>query len=235
MSDSPLLKASPQLFLQLGQLCALHLVAQYSESLELLEDVSQIDHKMTKMVSEIEDTGAEITPFGFLYNRLHFPTFDAMGSCIIEVDSSVEVFFDGMHCHFELCTNCLHQDISPGSRGAKSLILLGTLLDANPIVAEYDDSRIFHEACTHLNGELGISVLLLLLSKNGTGVKAFNNGNLPIHCAAYSSCLEVLKFLHKAYPESISMLSNYGSSLLYFAAFDNISDIADMIGKMQYI
>jgi hypothetical protein len=38
-------------------LCALHLVAQYSESLELLEDISQMDHKMAKMVSESEDTG----------------------------------------------------------------------------------------------------------------------------------------------------------------------------------
>jgi hypothetical protein len=48
-----------------------------------------------------------------------------------------------------------------------------------------------------------------LLSKNGTGVKVVNcEGYLPIHCAALNSCLEVVKFLHKAYPESISMLGD---------------------------
>jgi ankyrin repeat protein len=220
--------------------CALHLVAQYSESLELLEDILQIDHKMTKMVFEFEDTEQETTPLGLLCSRPHFPTLDAMVLCLIEVDNSVEVIFDGM-------INCLmsykynegfHQDTSPGSRGAKSLILLRTLLDANPAVAEYDDSHIFHEACMFLRGELCISVLSLLLSKNGTGLKVVNydrDGDLPIHDAAAHSCLEVVKFLHKAYPESISMMGNYGSSLLHLAVFDNSSDPADVIAKVQYL
>jgi hypothetical protein len=211
--------------------CALHLVAQYSESLELLEDIVQIDYKMTKLVSE-----AGITPLGLLCSRPHFPTFDAMVLCLIEVDSSVEVISDGMIKHLMSYEECLHQDILPGSRGAKSLIFLGTLLDANPAVAEYDDSRIFHEACTYLRGGLGISVLSLLLSKNGSGVKIVDDGDfLPIHCAAYHSCLELVKFLHKAYPESISMLDEYGNNLLHFAACNTTSDTADVIGKVQYL
>jgi ankyrin repeat protein len=140
-----------------------------------------------------------------------------------------------MNNHIRSYDDCLHQNTSPGSRGAKSLILLGTLLVANPTVAEYDDSRIFHEACTSLRGELGISVLSLLLSKNGTGIKAFNYGRLPIHCAAANSCLEVVKFLHKTYPESISILGFYEKSLLYEATCDNTSDIADVIAKVQYL
>jgi hypothetical protein len=164
--------------------CALHLIAQYSESLELLEDILQIDHKMTKMVFEIEDTGVETTPLGILCSRPHFPTFDAMVLCLIKFDSSVEVIYDVMIDNLMSYKDCFHQDTSPGSRGANSLILLRTLLDANPAVAEYDDSRIFHEACGYLRGELGISVLLLLLSKNGTGVKVVKDGDLPIHSAA---------------------------------------------------
>jgi ankyrin repeat protein len=83
-------------------------------------------------------------------------------------------------------------------------------------------------------GELGMSVLSLLLSKNGTGVKVVNDeGDLPIHCAALHSCLEVVKFLHKAYPESISMLDEDERSLLHLAAYGDISDIA--IGKVQYL
>jgi hypothetical protein len=192
--------------------CALHLVAQYSESLELLEDILQIVHKMTKVVSEMEYTGIEAKPLGLLCSRQHFPSFDAMVLTLIEVDSSIDVIFDGVINHLLSYDEYLNQDISPGSRGAKSLILLGTLSEARPAIAEYDNSCIFHAACDYLRGELGISVLSLFLFKNGTGVKAVNYGNLPIHCAAVRSCLEVVKFLHKAYPESISMLGAYEKS-----------------------
>jgi ankyrin repeat protein len=216
--------------------CALHLVAQYSENLEQLGGILQIDHKMTKIIYEIEDTGVETTPLGLLCSRPHFPTFDAMVSTLIEIDSSVEVISDGIIDHIRSYNDCLHQDTARGSRGAKSLILLGTLLDANPAVAEYDDSNIFHEACTYLRGELGRSVLSLFLSKNGTGVKVVNiDGYLPIHYAALDSSLEVVKFLHKAYPESISMVGYNELSLLHRATFDNTSDIFDVLGKVEYV
>jgi ankyrin repeat protein len=216
--------------------CALHLVAQYSESLELLEDILQTDHKMYLQLQEIEDTEEESTPLGFLCSRLHFPTFDAMVLCLIKFDSSVFGIFDGMINHLMSYDDCLHQNTSPGSRGAKSLILLGTLLDANPPVAEFENSNIFYQACIYLRGELGMSVLSLLLSKNGTGVKVVSyNGDLPIHCATLHSCLEVVKFLHRAHPGSILMLDNCERNLLHLAACDNISDIADMIGKVQYL
>jgi hypothetical protein len=210
--------------------CALQLVAQYSESLDLLEDILQID----QMVSETEDI-KETTPLGLLCSRPHFSTFDAMVLTLIEVDSSVEVIFNGMLNHITSYDECFHQNILPGSRGAKSLILLGTLLNANRAVAEYENSCIFHQACIYLRGELGISVLSVLLSKNGTGVKVVNDGDLPIHCAARHSCLEVVKFLHKAYPESISILDVGEYSLLHLAAYDNASEIADVLGKIQYI
>jgi hypothetical protein len=215
--------------------CALHLVAQYSESLELLEDILQIDHKMTKMVFESGDMEAAATPLSLLCNREHFPTFDAMVLFLIGVDSSVKTVFNGMSNHLMSFNECLHQDILPGSRGAKSLILLGMLLDANPAVAEYNTFFIFDQACMYLRGELGITILSLLLSKNGTGIKFDDDRDLPIHSSARRSCLEVVKFLHKAYPESISMLNDYGKSLLHLATCDNSSDVADVVGKIQYI
>jgi hypothetical protein len=215
--------------------CALHLVAQYSESLELLEDVLQTDHKMTKMVFESEYTGEDITPLGLLCSRRHFPTFDAMVLTLIEVDSSVDIIFNVIEDHIISYQDCLYQNTSPGSRGAKSLILFGTLFDANPAVANYENSRLFHQACKYLRGELGISVLSILLSKNGNVSKVVNNGDLPIHNAAYSSCLEVVKFLHKTYPESISMMGVGENSLLHRATLDVTSDIADVIAKVQYI
>jgi hypothetical protein len=154
---------------------------------------------------------------------------------LFDIDSSVEIISDGMINHKMSYDECLHQGISHGSRGAKSLILLRTLFDTSPAVAEYDDSGIFHLACAFLKGELNISVLSLLLSKNDAGVRVVNNRNLPIHFAALHSCLEAAKFLHKAYPESISILGNNENSLLNFAACEHTSDIADVIGKVQYL
>jgi hypothetical protein len=78
-------------------------------------------------------------------------------------------------------------------------------------------------------------ILSLFLSKYGTGVTVVNDGNLPIHCAVANSCLEEVKFLHRAYPESISILDGCGISLLYLAAYGNTSDIADVKGKVQYV
>jgi hypothetical protein len=155
--------------------CALHLVAQYSESIDLLQDILRIDHKMTKMVCEIEDTGEGIIPLGLLCRRSHFATFDEMVSCLIEVDSSVRVVFNGTSKHLGSYEECLYQDILPGSRGAKSLILLRTLFEANPAVVKYDDSDIIQSVCCYLRGELGVSVLSLFLSKESSGLKALKN------------------------------------------------------------
>jgi hypothetical protein len=79
--------------------CALHLVTQYSKSLVLLGDILRIDHKMTNLVDESEDTGEETTPLGLLCSREDFLTLDTMVSCLIEVDSSVEVIYDGIISH----------------------------------------------------------------------------------------------------------------------------------------
>jgi hypothetical protein len=71
--------------------CGLHLVAQYSESLELLQSILQVDCKITKMICL-----DEITPLGLLCRRSEFPTLDKMVACLIEVDTSVEVIKDGI-------------------------------------------------------------------------------------------------------------------------------------------
>jgi hypothetical protein len=216
--------------------CALHLVAQYSESLELLQDILQIDHKMTKSTFDNEDTGDEIPPLGLLCRRRHFPTFDALVLCFIEVDSSVDVIYGAMVEHLKSYAKCLSQNISPGSRGAMSLILLRNLLDTNPAVIQYEEFCVIHLSCYYLRGELGVSVLSLFLTTGSTGVKAVrDDGVLPIDWAARKSCLDVLKLLHKAWPESISMLGTSGRSLLHRAITDSTSDIEDVEAKVQYM
>jgi hypothetical protein len=217
---------------------ALHLVAEYSESLELLQHVLQIDCKMTKEICDARCGGEEITPLGLLCRRLAFPNFEKMVSCLTQVDSSVEVIYDGIIECLTSYRKCLQQNISPGSRDARSLILIGNLLNANPLVLKItnsNDCTLFHGACRSLRGELGVAVMSLFLTKDRAEVRANISGNLPIHCAAANSCLGVLKLIHKEYPESISILGYNEKSLLNMAIGDDISNIADRMLKVRYL
>jgi ankyrin repeat protein len=128
----------------------------------------------------------------------------------------------------------LYKDISPGSRGDSTLILLGKLLDANIDVANYGDCNIFHWACGCLRGELCIAVLSLFLSKNSEGIKSITHGCLPIHHAAAYSSLDVIKFLLKVHPESLTIVTSDQDNLLHLAC-GNDSNIADTKAIVEYL
>jgi hypothetical protein len=119
------------------------------------------------------------------------------------------------------------------------VILLGELLDANADVAKYCDSNMFHVACDFLRGELGIAVLTLFHIKNSEGIKSVGNGWLPIHYAALHSSSDVLKFLLNAYPESLTMVADQGSSATGFTllhlAMENKSDATDVKAMVEYL
>jgi hypothetical protein len=94
-------------------------------------------------------------------------------------------------------------------------------MDANKNFAEFDNYCIFHAACL-LRGELDVAVLTLFLSKNSETVQSIHYESLPIHCAAAYSSSDVIKFLLKAYPESLTMVLGQGnaaagSTLLHLA------------------
>jgi hypothetical protein len=96
---------------------ALHMVAQYSESLEVLQSVLQIIHSLTKKRVVGPYDGIKTVPFGSLCGRCEFPSFQKMLSCLLEVDSTAVVIHDGiMQCIMQY-KGSSYQDISPGSRG----------------------------------------------------------------------------------------------------------------------
>lgn len=61
------------------------------------------------------------------------------------------------------------------------------------------------------------------------------DGSLPIYVAALCSYLDVLKYLHKAYLESISTSDSNGRNLLHIAALDDTSDLVEVKAKVQYL
>jgi hypothetical protein len=205
----------PQAFLLCDQSdrCTLHLVAQYSESVELIQTVLQIDSTMTKKLSK------DVTPLGLLSRRYHLST-SQMVSCLIEVDSSVKVVYNGaVECIIYSNDSC--GDIVQGSRGEGILILLELFLVVNPNVIKHNNFDIIHRACIHLKGSLGVAFLSTVLSIDTAGIKVLDilNGYLPIHYAVKNSSLDVVALLHNAYPESLTMLTNNGSNLLHLLCF----------------
>jgi hypothetical protein len=151
----------------------------------------------------------DTTPLGLLCGRIEFPSFHEMFLCLIEIDSTVPVIFDGivaycMRQDISYQDISLCQDISPGSRGHDTLALFEELLYANIDVAKRADSIIFLLVCRYLRGGLCIAVLSLFLTKNSDGIKCVCAGQLPIHVAAAYSSLDVLKYLLKEYPESLT-------------------------------
>jgi hypothetical protein len=229
----------PQAFLipdQKGR-CALHLVAIFAENLEMLQLMIQIDHKMTKRRIPDVPFGEAGKSLGLLCKRSEFLTKHEMVSSLIEVDSSVEVICDGiLGCLLSSDCSSLNADISTGSGSAKKFDLLKVLLEANSDAAKHDNSRIFHRACDRLRGEFGVAVLTLFLRKNRDGIKCLCNGRLPIHFAAQHSSLDVLTLLHKAYPESLSMVAtDHEYNMLHLVLDDTVNSSDNRLAKLQYI
>jgi ankyrin repeat protein len=221
--------------------CALHLATQYSESVELLQMILQIDETMVNSSVQNNDEN-ETKPLGFLCRRPEFPTFHEMVACLVEINSSVQVIYDGvMGClesYETLEPEC--QRLYPGSRGENTLILLGILLKANSEVTNYRHPNsstppVFHTACSFLRGEFGVAVLSLFLIKDSSGLRSADSyGYLPIHWAAMYSSIDVLKLLHKVYPESLSMVTTTDANTMLHLAFLN-SDDMEIIQTIQYL
>jgi hypothetical protein len=203
----------------------------FSESLEMLQSMLQIDHTMTTRKIVNTSNG---TALGLLCARIQFPFIKEMVVSLIEVDRSVAVIYSGiLECMRRSNANTRFTDISPGSGGEKMYDLIQVLLNASPEAAYYNNSNIFHEACCNLRGQLGIAVVTFFLTKNSDGLRSLStDGNLPVHYAASCSTVDMLAFLHEAYPESLSVLvPNDESNLLHFATKANV----DKVAKMQYL
>jgi ankyrin repeat protein len=215
----------------------LHLVAMFSESLELLQSMLQIDHTDDKKVADTP-AGEVDTALCLLCKRLEFSSFKEMVNSLIQVDCSVGFIYDGiLGCMMSNKKSSFSfSDVSPGSRGAKILDLLKVLLNANSEVANYNDSYIFHLACSNLRGNLGIAVLNLFLTKNGDGIKCFHEGLLPIHFAACNSTMNMVKFLYEAYPESFFTIKLANErNLLHLAMSDTENHSGVVVEKVEYI
>jgi len=85
------------------------------------------------------DFNHDQVPLGMLCIRSEFLTFHDMVACLITVNSTVEVICNGINQCLRAYEGSELRDhnISPGSRGERTMILLQILLNANADVTKY--------------------------------------------------------------------------------------------------
>lgn len=173
----------------------LQLVAENSESVELLRIILEIDQSMSKKTA----SGFVQHALGPLCRRSasQFSTFYGMLECLLTANSDSEIVSDALACCFMSYAELNSIDIN-------ALIKVTELL--LEVIGNAYDTRSFRAACYYLKGELCIAVLSLFLTKYNekAGLRVRDGlGQLPIHIAARHSTFDVVDFLLKAYPESI--------------------------------
>jgi hypothetical protein len=179
---------------------ALRLAAQYSESVELLKNLLQIDQSMTKGFFDDFYETRSFTSLGFLCERSLFDSFNEMLKCLLSANSSIEVMGDSLVSYFRSLS-----DKSDCPDIKKVLTLMKSLLEANSTIADYTDINgncILHWASQHLKGELSIAVLSLLFERFSDKVGGWlmlqnRMGYSPIHLAAECSTLNFVEFFIK--------------------------------------
>jgi ankyrin repeat protein len=184
-----------------GSRNALQLAAQFSESVDLIRDLMQIDQSMTNKVESYSNQRS-VTALGFLCGRSHSTSFNEIYELLIAANSSVEVVIDDLWflLRFHGKSSC--------SDGQIQVVLaqVESLLKANSSFKSCKDDvrllKIMDWACSSVEGKLGVAILSLLLTEYSDGVGAglrLRNiyGSLPVHTAARYSTLDVADSLLK--------------------------------------
>lgn len=130
---------SPQDFSMSTSSYPLHLVAEYSDSVELQQILIQLNVSMTKRKVSFKG----VNRLGILCRRKQFPATMNMMHCLIEVDKSVAVIENGIRgCSERHAINC--NTTEEGFTGHHMLMLINMLLKTNPKAAECDNEYLVH-------------------------------------------------------------------------------------------
>jgi hypothetical protein len=143
-----------------GSLNTLQVAAEYSDSVEHMRCLLQIDQSMANAEVHrfLHHTETSSTLY-FLCGRSYFFSFDEMLKCLLMANSSAEVAFDGLKSCFRSHgrSECVNTDTV--------LTLVESLLEANSTIMNYVNrlgENIIHLACQYLEGTVAIAILSLI-------------------------------------------------------------------------
>ena len=204
---------------------ALHAAGCYGQPTEeLLKHLLQLDSAQAK--KKCSENG--MTPLGCLCKN--DACSEKLLTCLLEVDSSVEVVGNGIAGCLE-STDC-------------SCVLerVDMLLKANSEAAKYRNSvgwNLLQQAAFNekMPFHLCIDVMQRILAIHKDAVREVDDeGWLPVHYAARYRTVEVMGFLLGLYPESASMVTTAGSfNLLHLAVYDNVRTTSVVEAKVRFL
>lgn len=160
-----------------------------------------------------------------------------MLECLIAADSSDDIVSSGLTSCFKSFQESNSSDIT----AALSVIeILLDVIDDRKILSIEMLRSALHSICTYLEGELGVAVLSLLLSKYGAKTKAGfrlcdEDGFLPIHAATKFSTVDVLQFIFKVCPDSFLEVTVCSRNLLHMALSYVYRDRVSVNAKVKYL
>jgi hypothetical protein len=203
----------------------LHIAAEHSESVEVLQKLLQVDTGITSTIATNFTHGSGVSyPLGLLCRRDEFPGFWDMISCLLEVDSSAKVI-----------ENAISGVIT--AKGHNTLKLIEMLLKANPEAANCSHEPLLHEICEHIKGDLCLQVLSLFIAINEDAIiyaeEDENVGYLPVQYAAAYNTIEVLEFVWNEFP--VSPLCHHDNTLLHLAVNDTENEIDTVEAKIKFL
>jgi ankyrin repeat protein len=127
-------------------------------------------------------------------------------------------------CIFDLCAD-------RKSSESELISQIESVLRTNSDVLNEKETRVYHQTLLHIAAAKRRSVeFTKLLVETGEGHESVratdNHGYLPIHLACYYCNLEVAKYLHRIYQESINLVGNDGLYPLHCALWDRAASAA---------
>ena len=203
----------------------LHATCCYGQPTEeLLKHLLQLDSSQTRKMSF--ENGC--TPLGYLCANINCN--DRLIACLLEVDSSAEVVWNGIRGCLQF-TNC-------------SCVLerLDMLHKANPEAVkcrDVDGMNLLHLAAQFVDKPIQecIDFMQRIVAVHKDALREVDsNGWLPVHTAAQFSTVEVMEYLLGLYPESASVVTADGSlNFLHLAVCDRESTTSVVEAKVRFL
>ena len=189
----------------------------------LLQHLLQLGSSQTK--KKCSENG--LTPLGYLCKNSRCS--DRLVSCLLGVDSSTEVVWNGIvGCLQSTDYECVLERVD-------------VLLKANPEAAKYrdlDGCNALHIAAQqgNLPHQLCIDVMQRIHAIHKDAVREVDkDGRLPVHSAARYSTVEVMEFLLGLYPESESVVTGRLGNLLHLVTSDEGNTTSVVEAKVRFL
>lgn len=219
----------------------LHLSSEYSQSVELLQILLQLDVSVTKK----KTSSHGMTPLAVLCTRKPFSAQVNMIHCLLDVDNTIEVIGNALsHClkghsinHKSTKTKG-YNSTSSSNIARNTLVIVDVLLKSNPEAAkcENENENIMHDICEYTKGNLFKELISLLLSINKDILKKTDSkGALVIHYSSQYSTVSDVQYLLKLYPESALLIDSVGFSVLHYCMVDKENSTAVVGEKIGYL